>query len=146
MVWNRCLELAKPRLTAMVLATTVVGYVLASAGPIRWTQLLLTVLGTGLAAIGAGTFNQLIEVDRDAKMERTCRRPLPSGSISPTQALLLAIVATVAGLGVLAAGVNLLTALLGLANVAIYTLLYTPLKSKTPVSTLVGAVCGCCRR
>jgi heme o synthase len=141
-MWHCYLELARIRLTAMVLATTVVGYVLAPAGPICWTRLVLTVLGTGLAAIGAGAFNQLLEIDRDAKMQRTCHRPLPAGSISPIHALLLAFVATVAGLGVLVTRVNSLTALLGLANVLIYTLVYTPLKSRTPLSTLAGAICG----
>jgi protoheme IX farnesyltransferase len=136
------LELAKIRLTAMVLVTTAVGYVLASAEPILWTRLLLTVLGTGMAAIGAGTFNQLLEVDRDARMERTRLRPLPSGAISRGHAFVFAVVAAATGLGVLHHWVNPLTALLGLANVLIYTLIYTPLKPRTPLCTLVGAVCG----
>ena len=88
MVCKYYLELAKIRLTAMVLVTTVVGYVLASPRPIHGAGLLLTVLGTGLAAIGAGTFNQLLEIDRDAKMERTRRRPLPAGVISRVHAFI----------------------------------------------------------
>lgn len=142
MICKQYLELAKIRLTMMVLATTVVGYGLASAAPIHWTRLLTTVLGTALAAIGAAAFNQLLEIDRDARMERTRRRPLPTGAISPMHAFVFAMVATAAGLGLLYATVNRLTALLGLANVVIYTLIYTPLKPKTSLSTLVGAVCG----
>ena len=103
---------------------------------------MFTVLGTGLAAIGAGTFNQLLEVDRDARMERTRRRPLPLGTISSIDAFLFAVVVTALGLSVLYTSVNPLTAFLGLANVVIYTLIYTLLKPKTPFSTLVGAVCG----
>lgn len=142
MVCKHYVELAKIRLTAMVLVTTAVGYVLASSRPIHWIGLLLTLLGTGLAAIGAGTFNQILEVDRDAIMERTRRRPLPSGAISRLHAFVFAVVVTAAGLGILNELVNPLTALLGLANVVIYTLIYTPLKLKTSLSTLVGAVCG----
>jgi heme o synthase len=71
MLFKHYLELAKIRLTAMVLVTTAVGYVLGSPGSIRWVGLLLTVAGTGLAAVGASAMNQLLEVDRDALMQRT---------------------------------------------------------------------------
>lgn len=136
------LELAKIRLTAMVLASTAVGYLLASSGPIRWSRLLLTLLGTGLAVVGAATFNQLLEIDRDARMERTRHRPLPSGAIARGHAFLVALTATVGGLAVLNETVNPLTALLGLANILLYTLVYTPLKTRTSLNTLVGSVCG----
>jgi protoheme IX farnesyltransferase len=135
-------ELAKVRLTAMVLLTTAVGYLLASPRPIVWLGLAWTVLGTGLAAVGASTFNQVLEVDRDARMRRTRHRPLPSGRISRGHAFLFALVVTAAGIVVLNELVNPLTALLGLANVLIYTLLYTPLKPRTSLNTLVGAICG----
>ncbi len=75
-------------------------------------------------------------------MERTRRRPLPSRAISRTHALLLALLALAAGLGVLNELVRPLAALLGLANVLIYTLVYTPLKWRTPWCTPVGAICG----
>ncbi len=142
MVCKYYFQLAKVRLTAMVLVTTAVGYLLASTGPIRWTGLAMTILGTGLAAIGAGTFNQLLEIDRDAKMERTRNRPLPAGLLSPAHALVFGTAATAAGLGILNELVNPLTAALGLANVLVYTLIYTPLKPRTTLNTLVGAVCG----
>jgi heme o synthase len=142
MAGTHYLELAKIRLTAMVLVSTAVGYVMASIGPMDWARLLVTVLGSGLAAVGAGTFNQLLEIDRDARMERTRFRPLPSGKISPGHAFVFAVVTTAIGLGILYQWVNMLTALLGLANVLIYTLIYTPLKIKTPLCTLIGAICG----
>jgi protoheme IX farnesyltransferase len=142
MIGKHYLQLAKIRLTAMVLATTAVGFVLASPGPIDWATLGWTLAGSGLAAAGASTFNQLLEIDRDAKMERTRRRPLPSGQISRLHALGFAVVTTAAGVTILNERVNPLTAALALANVLVYTLIYTPLKPRTSLSTLAGAVCG----
>jgi heme o synthase len=161
MLLGNYLQLAKIRVTAMVLATTAVGFVLgekgvrsnlcaAPGGPFRQigpdpffaSGFWLTLLGTGLAVVGAAAFNQLLEIDRDARMRRTRDRPLPSGAISRSHAFLFAMIATAAGLGVLNEWVNPLTSLLGLANVLLYTLVYTPLKPRTSLSTLVGAVCG----
>jgi heme o synthase len=161
MLVKHYLRLAKIRVTAMVLVTTAVGYVLgekgvgsnlcaAPGGPFRQigrdpffaTGLWLTLIGTGLAVVGAAAINQLLEIDRDAKMRRTRDRPLPAGAISRTHAFLFAMTATAAGLGILNEWVNPLTSLLGLANVLLYTLVYTPLKPRTSLSTLVGAVCG----
>ena len=142
MLVKHYLQLAKIRVTAMVLVTTAVGYLLGSSGPIHWSGFWLTLLGTGLAVVGASALNQLLEIDRDAKMRRTRNRPLPAGAISRTRAFLFAMIATAAGLGVLNEFVNPLTSLLGLANVLLYALVYTPLKARTSLSTLVGAVCG----
>ena len=136
------LELAKIRLTAMVLVTTAVGFILGSAGPIAYGRLLWTILGTGLAAAGASTMNQLLEIRRDALMRRTRKRPLPAGQVSPLAALVFALGTSAAGVGILNELVNPLTALLGLANIVIYALVYTPLKSRTSLCTLVGAICG----
>ena len=86
--------------------------------------------------------NQLLEIRRDALMRRTCGRPLPAGQVSRLQAMLFAVVASAAGVGILLELVNPLTALLGLANIVIYSLVYTPLKPRTSLCTLVGAVCG----
>jgi protoheme IX farnesyltransferase len=104
--------------------------------------LALTLLGTGLAAAGASALNQLLEIGRDARMRRTCRRPLPAGAISRRHAFLFAMTATAAGLGVLNEWVNPLTALLGLLDVLIYVAVYTPLKCRTSLCTLVGSICG----
>ena len=136
------LELAKIRLTAMVLVTTAVGFILGSPGPVAYGRLLWTILGTGLAAAGASAMNQLLEIRRDARMRRTCGRPLPAGQVSPLAALVFALGASAAGVGILNELVNPLTALLGLANTVIYSLIYTPLKPRTSLCTLVGAICG----
>jgi protoheme IX farnesyltransferase len=136
------LELSKIRLTAMVLITAAVGFVLGSPGPLDFARLGWTILGTGLAAAGASAFNQLLEIRRDAEMQRTRGRPLPSGQVSPLHALLFAVVTSLAGVAILNEQVNPLTALLGLANVVIYAIIYTPLKARTSLCTLVGAVCG----
>jgi protoheme IX farnesyltransferase len=140
------LELAKIRLTAMVLVTTAVGFIVGASGPMnmrgRWLGLFWTILGTGLAAAGAAAMNQLLEIHRDATMRRTCRRPLPTGVVTRWQALLFALASAGVGVIMLNELVNPLTALLGLANVVIYALIYTPLKPKTTLNTLVGAICG----
>lgn len=136
------LQLAKIRLTAMVLVTTAVGYTVGSPGPLSGTGLLWTVLGTGLAAVGAVAFNQLLEIRRDAIMQRTRNRPLPTGAIGRPAAFAFAMICSLAGLGILNELVNPLTALLGLTNLVVYTQIYTPLKPKTSLNTLIGAVCG----
>ncbi len=145
MILKPYLELAKIRLNAMVLVTTAVGFVLGTPGPLdqaAFVRLFWTILGTGLAGAGASALNQLLEIRRDAQMQRTCRRPLPAGQISAQHALLFAMLTSLAGVGVLNELVNPLTALLGLANIVIYALIYTPLKTRTSLCTLVGAVCG----
>ena len=81
------LELVKIRLTAMVLVTTAVGFILGSPGPVAYGRLFWTILGTGLAAAGASALNQLLEIRRDALMQRTCNRPLPTGRVSLLQAM-----------------------------------------------------------
>jgi protoheme IX farnesyltransferase len=135
-------ELAKVRLIALVLVTTAVGFAMADAGPLLGARLAWTMLGTALAAAGSMALNQWLETDRDALMERTRRRPLPAGLLSRRHALAFGAGAAVVGLAVLAARVNPLTALLGLLVVVLYTSVYTPLKARTPLCTLAGAVCG----
>jgi protoheme IX farnesyltransferase len=136
------LELAKIRVTGMVLVTTAVGYVLGSKGAIRWPALALVVAGTGLAVVGAAALNQLLEIDRDAKMRRTRNRPLPAGRVTRTSAFAFGMAAVAAGLGVLNKWVSPLCCVLGLVDVLLYVLVYTPLKTRTSLNTLVGSVCG----
>lgn len=139
---GRYLELGKAGLSLFVVGTTAVGYVLASRGDLSWRGLLLTLLGTGLTSSGSLALNQFMERGRDARMERTCHRPLPAGTIAPAQALRAAIVSMTAGLAILAAFANLLTAALATTVVVAYLGFYTPMKPRTPLCTLVGAVCG----
>lgn len=136
------LELAKARLSGLVLLTTLVGAVLASQeGTWSW-RLLWTMAGTGLAAAGANALNQWWEREPDARMARTRQRPLPAGRLQPVWALFWGLASATAGVGVLAWLVNLLAAGLALSVVLLYTLVYTPLKRRSSFSTLVGAVCG----
>jgi heme o synthase len=135
-------ELTKARLVTLVLVTTAVGFVLASRPAFAWAGFAWTLLGTALAAAGVMSLNQAIEWRRDALMERTRTRPVPSGAVSPRQAAWFG--STIAGIGLvtLALRVNPLTALLGLAVVVLYVAVYTPLKTRSTLCTLAGAVCG----
>ncbi len=135
-------ELGKLRLTSLVVATTAVGFAVAPSGRGDLLRLAVTVLGTMLAALGANGLNQWIERERDARMERTRRRPLPAGRLSAARALAVSIGWSAAGVLLLAALVNVLTALLALAVVLLYAGVYTPLKTRSTLNTLVGAVCG----
>ncbi len=138
------LELAKARLSALVLLTTAVGFVMGSpvAAGIDWVRLLLTVAGTALAAGAANALNQVLEFRRDGRMKRTRGRPLPSGAIGVRHALLFSGATAGAGLAILALAVNLTAAGLALATICVYVGLYTPLKTRSTLNTLVGAVCG----
>lgn len=136
------LELAKARLAALVVLTTIVGFVLASRGSFDPARLALTVLGTVLTAFGANILNQWLEADRDLRMERTRNRPLPAGHVSRRTALVWGLASATAGLAVLDLWTNRLTAGLALFVIVLYVLVYTPLKVKTPLNTAVGAVCG----
>ena len=134
--------LTKARLGLLVTLTTVVGFVVASVGDIHWGRLVLTALGTTMAAFGANAFNQCIERDRDARMERTKFRPLPAGTLTLPQAIGISMFLAVGGDILLATLINPLTAGLALLIQVLYLFVYTPLKPRTPVNTLVGAVCG----
>jgi protoheme IX farnesyltransferase len=136
-------ELTKPRLVSMVALTTLLGYYLgAPAGPIDWLGLVLTLLGTGLAASGTMALNQYYERDRDARMFRTRQRPLPDGRIEPRDALIFGALITVGGLLVLLLGVGPLPAAVTAATAVSYLFAYTPLKPRSSLCTLVGAVPG----
>ena len=95
-----------------------------------------------LSAFGSAVLNQVIERNLDAQMQRTSQRPLPRGRVTPQQATLLGIALSLSGVLLLALTVNVLTALLALLVVLIYTLWYTPLKLKSSLCTVVGAICG----
>jgi protoheme IX farnesyltransferase len=135
-------ELTKARLVTLVVATTAVGFVLSGTGPTYWPTFGWTVLGTALAAAGVMSLNQGIEWRHDALMERTRTRPVPSGAVSPRRAMVFGGLVSAAGIAVLALRVNALTAGLGAAVVVLYVLVYTPLKTRTTLCTLAGALCG----
>jgi protoheme IX farnesyltransferase len=136
------LELAKPRVTSLVVATTAFGFYVGGRNTVDPVLLFHTLLGTTLVASGTSAYNMYLERESDAKMERTRRRPLPEGRLQPVQALAFATALSVGGILYLAARVNLLTALLAVCTLASYLFLYTPMKRWSPLCTLVGAVPG----
>ncbi|MGH9908059.1 MAG: heme o synthase [Pyrinomonadaceae bacterium] len=135
-------ELTKPRITFLIVLTSAAGFVLASKGLIDYLALGRAMLGIALLSSGIATLNQYMERDLDGLMRRTADRPLPSGKLSPWEALLFGIGLTVLAEFYLAILINPLTALLGLVVIAGYLFGYTPLKTKTSLSTLVGAFPG----
>jgi heme o synthase len=134
--------LTKPEVNLLILMTTSAGYYLASRGPVRIAGLLNTLLGTLLVASGTATLNQWMERVWDGKMRRTASRPLPSGRLTSREALLFGILLSVTGGLYLLVAVNLLSALLAVSTLLSYLLVYTPLKRKTPLCTLLGAFPG----
>ncbi|HEX2800404.1 MAG TPA: heme o synthase [Thermoanaerobaculia bacterium] len=137
--------LTKPRITVFVVMTAFVGFVAGTKGPLSslvLPLLLHTLLGTALVASGTSAFNQVREVDLDGLMKRTQDRPLPSGRISLRGAALFAGAISVAGLAELTLFTNLLTTALAAFTLVSYVGLYTPMKTRSPASTIVGAVPG----
>lgn len=137
-----CVAMTKPRISAMVLVTTVFAYVLATGGVANPWHLLMTLIGVGLAGSGASVLNQYLERDTDARMERTRNRPLPAGVLTPQFALNYGVVLATAGCMLLVWQVNLLAAFLTLESTFLYVLVYTPMKRLTWWNTVVGAIPG----
>lgn len=125
-----------------MLLTAAAGFYLGSAGGVDVRLLVSTLIGVALVAAGTNAFNQVRERDVDARMHRTAGRPLPSGRLSLRAAAVFAAVISVTGIAYLALAVNLLTAGLAALTLASYVLLYTPLKRRTTLNTLIGAVPG----
>jgi protoheme IX farnesyltransferase len=134
--------LTKPEVNLLILMTTSAGYYLASREPLRIGGLLNTLLGTLLVASGTATLNQWMERLWDGQMRRTASRPLPSGRVGAHEAFLFGMLLSVAGGAYLAFAVNGLSALLAISTLLSYLLVYTPLKRKTPLCTLLGAFPG----
>src|SRR3990172_8665528 len=126
----------------MVLVTTSVGFYLGGQEPPDWLRLLPALAGTALAAGGTIALNQFLEREVDARMERTRLRPLPDGRLRPTESLAFGAAITSAGLLLLTFAVNALSGLVAAGIVSSYLFLYTPLKRKTSLCSVVGAVPG----
>jgi protoheme IX farnesyltransferase len=135
-------ELTKPRITSMVLITTLVGFYMGSRDSLNFLLLFHAIVGTALVASGASALNQYFERDLDARMQRTRNRPLPGGRLLPNEALFFSTLVAAAGVTYLGLFVNLLTASIGLLTLAAYIFVYTPLKTRTTLCTLVGAFPG----
>lgn len=136
------LILTKPRVVLMVLVSTAVGFYLGAPGPVDAFRLLHSLLGTALAAGGTIALNQFLERDGDTLMERTRHRPLPDRRMEPGQALCFGTVITAGGILDLALFVDALPALVTVLTTGSYLFLYTPLKRKTTLCSIPGAVSG----
>ena len=134
--------LTKFRLSALVIVTTFVGFWLNSKGGVNVPLLLHTLLGSTLAAFGAGVFNQLMEVEQDRRMERTAQRPLPARRMEPGVAFAIGWLLSAFALIHLAKMVNLESAALCAMTLGVYLFVYTPMKQQSAWNTIVGAVSG----
>ncbi|HEY9405171.1 MAG TPA: heme o synthase [Pyrinomonadaceae bacterium] len=136
-------ELTKPRITFLVALTTSAGFLLGSVrGAFDYQLFAHTLVGVALLCSGISALNQWMERDLDRLMRRTARRPLPLGTLSPRAALVFGLALTVGAEIYLAAFVNALSAFCGATVIVGYLLCYTPLKTRTSLSTLVGAFPG----
>jgi heme o synthase len=135
-------ELTKPRIVMLELVTVVVAAHLAAPRGIDPWVLWHTVVGAALVAASAGAFNQWLEAEADGRMRRTASRPLPAGRLTAWQVVLFGLVTLAAGAIELWIFVGPLTATAAAATWLVYVALYTPLKSRTPLNTAVGAVSG----
>jgi len=140
--WADFLTLTKPRVVLMVLVTTAVGFHVGSLGPSDPFRFLHTLLATALSAGGVLALNQLLERDTDALMARTRSRPLPDGRIQPAEALVFGMSLTLAGLAYFMITVNALSALVTAITAGTYLFVYTPLKRRSSLCTVVGAIPG----
>ncbi|MEZ4753811.1 MAG: heme o synthase [Bdellovibrionota bacterium] len=136
------LELTKLRIVTMVLVMTLLGFVLAKGQVESYYLLLVTLLGTGLSCAGSGVLNHFLERDVDCKMDRTKMRPIPSGKVSPANALGFGLLLVLLGCTVLVWQVNTLTGFLALLTAFLYVVVYTPLKRVTWLNTMIGAIPG----
>lgn len=135
-------ELTKPGIAGFVAITTGVSYWVAAEGRVDWLPMLHTILGALAATAGALALNQYLERDRDALMHRTRARPLPSGRLEPARALGFGLILSVGGVLYLLALVGWVPAAITAISAVAYNLIYTPLKSRSYVATVVGAVPG----
>lgn len=135
-------DLTKGRVAVLVLATTAAGFYLGSSSPFNIVLFLNAMIAITLLFFGVASLNQVIERDIDRFMDRTAWRPLPTRRLTVTEALIFGILHCTAAEIYLFVAVNALTAVLGLAVIVVYVLIYTPLKTRTTTATAVGAISG----
>lgn len=135
-------ELTKPRIALMILIVAAIGFFIASANGFDVKRFFNSMFGIALLSGGIAALNQYIERERDALMNRTRMRPIPAGKITALAALIFGLILTFSGLIYLAFFVNNLTALVGAATAFSYVVLYTLLKTKTTLATVIGAFPG----
>ena len=122
------IEMTKPRITALVLVTTALGFYMGGKGTLPWSRLGFLFLGVAMVAGGSSVLNHYLEREFDSKMVRTRNRPIPSGMILPGHALNFGIILTLLGIVVLYIKINILTAFLSLLTSFLYIIVYTPMK------------------
>ncbi|HEY6452524.1 MAG TPA: heme o synthase [Steroidobacteraceae bacterium] len=141
--WRDYLELTKPRVVALIVLTAVVGTLLATPGMPPLDALVLGNLGIALAAASAAAINHVLDRHIDARMGRTRNRPLPAGHLTHTRAFVFALVLGVSSMAILAAFVNVLTAVLTFLSLILYAVVYTVwLKRATPQNIVIGGAAG----
>ncbi len=134
--------LTKPRLNFLVVLTSAAGCYLGAEGRPHLWLMVEAAVGTALVAGGAAVLNQVYERDTDALMRRTRMRPLPDKRVEPGDAQLFGVALAAAGLGLLAVTANILAALIAFGTLVVYLGVYTPMKRRSSMATLVGAVPG----
>jgi heme o synthase len=136
------LALTKPRLNSLVVVTAGIGFYLGAAGDLHLANLVEAVAGIALVAGGAAGLNQIYERNTDSLMFRTRMRPVAAQRVTTNEALIFSLGLVAIGLGILAATSNLLATFLALLTVVSYNVVYTPMKRRSQLATLVGAVPG----
>ncbi|WP_416306840.1 heme o synthase [Neptunicella sp. SCSIO 80796] len=141
--WRDYYEMTKPKVILLLLLTAVVGMCLSSPGALDWQAVVLGLFGIGLLSSSAAVINHVVDRQIDAKMARTHNRPVPKGKISPRRALVFAFILAVVGYLALEIWVNTLTAMLTLASMVGYAVIYTMyLKRATPQNIVIGGLAG----
>jgi protoheme IX farnesyltransferase len=135
-------ELTKPRLNFLVLTTTVVGFYMAATPGMNWLPILHLILGTAMTAAASAVLNQCFEREYDALMPRTRNRPLPAGRLSLSEGVAFGVLLGAGGIAYLALMVNHLTALVGAMTLFSYLFIYTPMKRRSSLNTIIGAIPG----
>ena len=136
------LELTKPRILLLVLVTATIGYYLGAKGFVSVPLYFHLMVGVALTCAGSSVLNHYLEREYDSKMQRTKTRPIPSGAILPTHALIFGISLVLLGIAILTVRVNMLTAFLSLLAAFLYIMVYTPMKRVSWLNTTVGAFPG----
>ena len=141
--WRAYLALCKPKVVALLVFTAIVGMLLAVPGMVPLRPFLLGILGIGLASASAAALNHVVDREADARMQRTKRRPLPSGTLDTQRSIGFAAILAALAMFILAAGVNLLTAILTFGAMFGYAVVYTLyLKRATPQNIVIGGAAG----
>ena len=134
--------LMKPRLSLLVAFSAAFGYLLGYTGTFNWGSFLMLFLGGLLVSGSSVSINQIIEKDLDAMMDRTKKRPLPSGRLNEKEAQIFSVVTGMTGLSLLWLFTNPLTTVLSAVSLILYAFVYTPLKQKGPIAVFIGAIPG----